>query len=417
MSGRSQPPRQASLFDDPDSSAGAAALVTVAAGRAPLSAAQRTFNQLTDKIRRQREALAAWEAYTMRFQQRVAAELAPAEREVRGAQRCLVRRLDALLACRSGNERLSRRHRRRVRAHLLSIIEDVLAGGPDSELEALHDKYSDVSRAQLHDGEMELAEALLGELVGADALQGHQARDLDELLRHVSAKMAEQAEGQARAREERAARHGGHSSRAEQAAERKAQAEREAGRPVREIFRSLASALHPDRETDAAERSRKTQLMQRVNQAYERGDLLELLALQIEIEQIDADHLANAPEERLRHYNDVLRRQLRTLEAQVEERIAPFRFALDLPVQGVTTRRVDDALSARLAETRALHKRIERDLKALDDPRRRRAVLDALPDENDGDGFDDLLALGALFAEGPMRWPPPTGPRRGKRRR
>ena len=37
---------------------------------------------------------------------------------------------------------------------------------------------------------------------------------------------------------------------------------------IREVYRKLVSALHPDREPDPQERARKTALMQRVNQAY-----------------------------------------------------------------------------------------------------------------------------------------------------
>ena len=59
-------------------------------------------------------------------------------------------------------------------------------------------------------------------------------------------------------------------------------------RAVREIFRKLASALHPDRETDPGERARKTALMQRANVAYAANDLLGLLELQFEVDQIDA---------------------------------------------------------------------------------------------------------------------------------
>ncbi len=47
------------------------------------------------------------------------------------------------------------------------------------------------------------------------------------------------------------------------------------------------AVLHPDREPDEAERVRKTELMQRVNEAYSKKDLLQLVALQLEIEQID----------------------------------------------------------------------------------------------------------------------------------
>jgi hypothetical protein len=80
----------------------------------------------------------------------------------------------------------------------------------------------------------------------------------------------------------------------------------EPSQSVRDIYRKLASVLHPDRETDPTERERKTALIQRANQAYGRNDLLELLTLQIETEQIDAGALADIPEARLRHYNDVL---------------------------------------------------------------------------------------------------------------
>ena len=55
------------------------------------------------------------------------------------------------------------------------------------------------------------------------------------------------------------------------------QAALEASQSVRDVYRKLVSALHPDREADGAERERKTALMQRANQAYERNDLLELL--------------------------------------------------------------------------------------------------------------------------------------------
>jgi len=59
---------------------------------------------------------------------------------------------------------------------------------------------------------------------------------------------------------------------------------------IREIFRKLASALHPDRETDRKGREVKTALMLQVNRAYAGNDLLTLLELQIE--QVDASHIA-----------------------------------------------------------------------------------------------------------------------------
>ena len=43
---------------------------------------------------------------------------------------------------------------------------------------------------------------------------------------------------------------------------------------LRRLFRQLASALHPDRETDPQARLRKTALMSEANAAYEKRDLV-----------------------------------------------------------------------------------------------------------------------------------------------
>lgn len=87
---------------------------------------------------------------------------------------------------------------------------------------------------------------------------------------------------------------------------------------MREVYRKLASALHPGREPDERQREAKTALMQRVNQAYEANDLLVLLELQLQIEQIDASQIANASEQRLKHYNKVLSDQLTELKLELD---------------------------------------------------------------------------------------------------
>lgn len=70
---------------------------------------------------------------------------------------------------------------------------------------------------------------------------------------------------------------------------------------MRDIFRKLASALHPDRETDPAEHGRKTALMQRANVAYAANDLLGLLELQLEVDQIDQTGLDNLGDDRIKY--------------------------------------------------------------------------------------------------------------------
>jgi hypothetical protein len=93
---------------------------------------------------------------------------------------------------------------------------------------------------------------------------------------------------------------------------------RQASQSLREVYRRLAAALHPDRETDPAQRQRKTALMQRANQAYAAHRLLDLLQLQLEAEQIDPARIAALGDQRLGHYTRLLAEQLAELRRQVQ---------------------------------------------------------------------------------------------------
>lgn len=96
-----------------------------------------------------------------------------------------------------------------------------------------------------------------------------------------------------------------------------AEAAQQATQSVREVFRKLASALHPDREPDPDERARKNALMAQANAAHARADLLTLLELQLRTEQIDAEHLATVDDRRLQHYAKVLAQQVGQLQREI----------------------------------------------------------------------------------------------------
>jgi hypothetical protein len=202
--------------------------------------------------------------------QRRTAELEPVHRRVQQAQRRLVFRMDELSSRPPKGKGLSRRHRAALGDRLAALAEDLLADGPDAELEALLERHGGMTPDERRNLELELAQEMMSGIFGADAVAGHEADDVESLMTHVREKVAAQAEAQQREHEEREAARaarGRRPTRAEQAAQRKAEAAREASRSVQEIYRKLASALHPDREPDEPQRRRKTLLMQRVNQA------------------------------------------------------------------------------------------------------------------------------------------------------
>lgn len=122
---------------------------------------------------------------------------------------------------------------------------------------------------------------------------------------------------------------------------RKASAQRAAGpaaRPaehsLRDLFRKLASALHPDRETDPVQRARKTTLMQQANVAYASGDLLSLLELQTKAlapADFDAGRVRSLSAERIAHHSAALTAQLATLKADADRVEARWRSDFGLP--------------------------------------------------------------------------------------
>ena len=129
---------------------------------------------------------------------------------------------------------------------------------------------------------------------------------------------------------------------------------------IREVYRKLVSALHPDREPDALERARKTALMQRVNQAYDKNDLLLLLELQIELQHIDAHAMASLPKERLKHFNKLLKAQLCALEQEILRMEMPLRRQFRMPPSPrLTPAQVMPRLSQEIAE-------LKRDIRALE---------------------------------------------------
>jgi len=75
----------------------------------PLGKPQRAFNRLLAQVQALREELPIWRAAMERYQQRIAGEIGPLERELLRHQCDAVHWLDALLASTAKADRLSRR--------------------------------------------------------------------------------------------------------------------------------------------------------------------------------------------------------------------------------------------------------------------------------------------------------------------
>lgn len=99
---------------------------------------------------------------------------------------------------------------------------------------------------------------------------------------------------------------------------------RSAARPdghsrLREIYRALVRRLHPDREPEPQRRQQKTELLQQVNDAYRRGDLLALLDLQVDAGLLTAEERAGAHDAFHHDLVASIRKQLRGLRATIQD--------------------------------------------------------------------------------------------------
>jgi hypothetical protein len=195
---------------------------------------------------------------------------------------------------------------------------------------------------------------------------------------------------------------------------------------VRELFRRLAAALHPDRAQDQPDQAARTEAMKEVNRAYRAGDLASLL--QIERNWMDAGPLPSRPEEverrcrQLQEINESLRQQLRDLRLEIRSlrTSEPARLARDAKMSGLA----GDPIASFLAEGQEHVARLTRlrdDLRAFSDGKitLRQLLHGPLAEsEDDADLFEEAVAILQDLVMQESAPPPPRRPSgRGKRRR
>ncbi len=325
-----------------------------------LTPSQKRFNTLLRKIGQARETLAAWHENIAAYRQTHAGVLKPLQAELLAGHRQWLFALDAVLGQRSW----SKVDRDTLREILCEAVGELLeARGEDEQLIALFDKHAEVDFDTGQRERMKAMKGLAEAMTGLD-LGDDEGIDTDAaLFERLQQGLREQAAAADAHRRANAARRP--RGAAQQRREDEAQ---QATQSVREVYRKLASALHPDRETDERQREAKTALMQRVNQAYEAKDLLGLLELQLQIEQIDASHIANAGEQRLKHYNKVLGEQLAELKAELESVEMQFRMEFGPgPDLGSNPRKLGQVLEQTSRQWQAELDEQRRALRMLDD--------------------------------------------------
>jgi hypothetical protein len=352
-----------------------------------LSPAQKNLNRLIKQIESKRERLAQWSTVIPGFRQKFASDLLPLMEEERALKAQLAEAMDWA----QGEKGLSPGERRKLSSMIVDLTRHLLdSGEPSATIKALYNKHS---RSDFDDEESEkldILRAVLEDHFGIE-MGGNAEFDSEEEL---IARAQEQFQAKEQARINSKAK----KKTAKQEA-RQAQREEEAKqqlKSIREIYRKLASLLHPDREKDPAERDRKTQLMQRANEAYERGALLELLELQMEIEQIDPSYLSTLANEKIQQYVEILKSQVRDLDVEIHRVESGLMYEFGFhPYQKLSPSTLLNVLRTDVASTEIQIRSLKLELDRVADPRQLKALLKTIkaPARRrriDFDPFDDF---------------------------
>lgn len=336
-------PSQASLFDEPEAGSNndappAASLRVQPQAAKTLSPAAQAFNRALQRIEKLQTQLDELQRTCRAHQAALAQSIQPLRDQHSAAMQQLLARLCIHLD--GPTQGLSKIQRSTLRDIVCELAITLMEQGVPG-MEALHDRHSRQTLVQKRKEDNEALrqhlDHLMGRFTGEELNLGADSDDPEAMLQAAMDQLrsrAEAAEAERLARAEtrqarlkaRQAKNGA-SARQQQAA----QALKDADTSLRQIYRQLASALHPDREPDPGERQRKNALMGEANAAYERKDLVTLLRLQLQAELVDPDHLERVSDERLQQLTLLLKQQAADLDKQRQLEQQHWAATFDLP--------------------------------------------------------------------------------------
>lgn len=389
--------QQKSLFDAPDSSVSQSTQLSTAliiSGQR-LAPEQKLFNQLLAKIEKSKRALENFILWVAEHRVQYAARMAPLEQQQEVLQKQMILFLDQRLQNSKGLSKA-------IRAYIVQVLCSLagsLVNGPDgAEMTTIYQRHS---TGNALDGKADATAAMqemMADVFGVEMDADEQLDSPEQVMAAAMRKMQEQREQQATAYAAKKDK--------QKKTPKQVQAERESidsDKVLRDIYRKLASALHPDRETDEKERQRKTALMVEVNIANQQKDMLALLQLQIKVEQIDTNIVSAMAEEKLRHFNRLLKEQSQSLQKELDQVQFMFRSEFDLPSRPITRQSLEISLINAVLNIEQMIGQMTADLAKVQDDRGLKAWVKeqkALSDD-DFDEFDiaDLAAFSAALAK------------------
>lgn len=302
-----------------------AVLVTPKTQTQTLSRAQKKFKALSQQIDYQKNLLLEWKDSITTYNNRFYTDYEPILESFNHLQLQWIQLLDTHYP----QPLFKKTDKAKIKHIILDICDDLLVDMETEAAKAIYNKYSEEDFDTLKQEENAAIAAMMKGFA-SDMFQIDIDEDVDiNSPEKFQAYLAEKLEEKHSAVTEQEPVKKTKKQLAKEA--RQQEEEALASKSVQEIYRKLVAVLHPDREPDAAERERKTELMQRVNIAYGKKDLLQLLSLQLEIEQIDVAHINTLADSRLKHFNKILEEQFNELQQENMQIEHAFKMQFQMP--------------------------------------------------------------------------------------
>jgi len=305
-------------------------------GRKKLTPEKKRFNTLSKQIAKARKSQLQWSAQLPQLHETCSKALGPVRKQYIKAKREIAFGMGKIL----DQVQLSHETRADLVECLVSTIQYLSERTPiDEELKALFNKHANLSFEEFSKAEADFAKSFVSAFT-AEELVGQQDDEThEEFMDRMHAKLQEQISAEKKKHQEKRA---SKTKKIAAPSVLKTDEEVVAQNLIKDVFRKLASALHPDREQDPSERIRKTQLMQEINRAYKNNELLTLIQLQLEIDQIDPSDLQDLAAEKIKSYNRLLADQLKKVNEETQLELDRFCASTNLPRVKANLVKADD---------------------------------------------------------------------------
>jgi hypothetical protein len=285
-----------------------------------LSKLQKDFNTKIKKIQTLKDSIIKFKDRTTAFRRRIQEELVPLEMEQAEKRVEFVKVLEKAYLNPKG---LSKQDKEDLIEIILGESIDLIQNFGKEELIELYDKYNydDVSYneelAQVNEAAGKEAQDFIKQMFGVE-VDLPDDPDMDPFTKanlmkeQIEEKMRQKAwDDQQRSQKRK-------KTAKQIAKEKKVKEEAELlSKSTRTIYTDLAKQLHPDLESDAKKKDWKTEMMQRITEAYNNDDLYELLKLQIEFQNRE-NNLQGLPEDTLSFYVKILNDQVKMLQGELD---------------------------------------------------------------------------------------------------